>query len=102
MRTFNKRTIYSIGLSALGLICLLFVSYYNIKRLHNREHWVTHTHEVLSHTGRVLLYTTKCAVLSRNFMLTDDKNLPGQFNTARSAALNELVIIKALTVNNAS
>lgn len=100
MDTFNKRIIYSIELSMLILACLLFASYYDIKRANTRELWLKHSDEVLVHTGRIQLAATESGMSARDFMLTGDQASVTRFNQVSNQALKELDTVRHITADN--
>ncbi|MDB5006437.1 MAG: Multi-sensor signal transduction histidine kinase [Mucilaginibacter sp.] len=101
MNALSKRVIYSVQLSAFILICLLFVSYYNIKRADVREKWVKHSDEVLIQTERIQLMAGENEILARDYMLTGNKSFAQYFLKTGTKTLKELDVIKQLTSDNA-
>jgi PAS domain S-box-containing protein len=62
--------------------------------------WVAHSHEVLAHTQQVLYKTTESGLQARDFMLTGNKNIPGEFKRTRNEIWKEIEVVNQLTNDN--
>ncbi|MFD1257034.1 CHASE3 domain-containing protein [Mucilaginibacter terrae] len=102
MNAFSKRIIYSLELFAIILVCLLFATYYNIKRADSRELWVNHSDEVFIHIGRVQILAAESEIQARNYVMSGHPIYVKQFKATNAAVIRQLDTVKNFTIDNAS
>ena len=70
--TVGKRLVAGFGLSALTLVVIAAVTYYNINRLIENDTWVKHTHQVRGTLGDLVEEIINGETSVRGFVITGD------------------------------
>jgi len=93
---YNKGILVLVSL----LVCLLYGSYYNIRRASTEKQWVKHPEEVMLHAAKIRLMLIETEIQTTDYMLTGTPLYIGKYLSAKNEVLNELETVKKLVVSN--
>jgi methyl-accepting chemotaxis protein len=98
--TVSKKLLAGFGLSALTLVIIAAVSYFNTQRLIENQSWVEHTHEVRSKLASLLSLTTDAESSARGFVITGEDSYLEPYNAAIAAIPATLQDLRKRTADN--
>ena len=98
--TVGKRLLAGFGLSALTLVVISVVSYYNASRLIENDTWVKHTHQVRTDLALLLSQLKDAETGQRGYIITGDDSYLEPYRTGTRAIPSTLEGLRKLTVDN--
>ena len=100
--TVGKRLVAGFGLSALTLLIVAGVAYYNITRLIENDSWVKHTYQVRGTLGDLIEKFVDGETGVRGFIITGDAAFLEPYNAAAKAVPQLFEDVRKLTADNPS
>jgi CheY-like chemotaxis protein/CHASE3 domain sensor protein/putative methionine-R-sulfoxide reductase with GAF domain len=98
--SLEKKILAGFILCSLILLLVVFISFRNVDNLKSSTQSVTHTHEVLSAWGQVLVNELDAETFKRGFVITGDETYLAPFDHAMRRALQSIDSVKELTKDN--
>ena len=98
--TVGKRLVAGFGLSALTLVVIAAVSYYNINRLIENDTWVKHTYQVRGALGDLVEELINGETGVRGFVITGDESFLEPYKSALTAIRPLVDELRKLTADN--
>src|SRR5882724_5152372 len=98
--TVGKRLVAGFGLSALTLVVISVVSYYNASRLIENDTWVKHTHQVRTELALVLSQLKDAETGQRGYIITGVDSYLEPYQSATGAVQATLDNLRRLTADN--
>ena len=99
--TVGKRLLAGFGLSALTLVVISVVSYYNASRLIENDTWVKHTHQVRTDLALLLSQLKDAETGQRGYIITGVDSYLEPYQSAVAAIPATLDNLRRLTADNA-
>src|SRR5882757_2534406 len=98
--TVGKRLVAGFGLSALTLVVISVVSYYNASRLIENDTWVKHTHQVRTELALLLSQLKDAETGQRGYIITGVDSYLEPYQSAVGAVQSTLDNLRRLTSDN--
>jgi methyl-accepting chemotaxis protein len=100
--TVGKRLVAGFGLSALTLLMVAAVSYYNISRLIENDSWVKHSHQVRTELSSLLSDLADAETGERGYVITGDESFLEPYRSALGTIKGTFEHLRKLTEDNPS
>lgn len=98
--TVGKRLVAGFGLSALTLVVVSVVSYYNASRLIENDTWVKHTHQVRTELASLVSLLKDAETGQRGYIITGEDSYLTPYQSAIGAVQSTLDTLRRLTSDN--
>ena len=98
--TVGKRLVAGFGLSALTLIIISGVAYYNASRLIENDGWVKHSHQVRTDFALLLSHLKDAETGQRGYVLAGDDSYLAPYRFGTSAVAPTLDGLRKQTADN--
>ena len=98
--TVAKRLVVGFGLSALTLVIIAVVSYFNTSRLIENDGWVKHTYQVRSELELLLSYLKDAETGQRGYIITGEDSYLEPYKSALNGIAGTMDDLRSLTSDN--